>query len=72
MLADYVHLMEIQNGGYLRKNIFKMKDEEITVGELYGISANEEEGILTTIYMREEWELLEDIILLNDDGLLDL
>lgn len=66
--ADYVHLMKIQNGGYLRKSTFKMKDEEITVGELYGISANEEEGILTTIYMREEWELPEDIILLNDDG----
>lgn len=66
--ADYVHLMKIQNGGYLRKNTFKMKDEEITVGELYGISANEEEGILITIDMREEWELPEDIILLNGDG----
>ena len=66
--ADYVHLMKIQNGGYLRKNTFKMKDEEITVGELYGISTNEEEGILITIDMREEWELPEDIILLNGDG----
>ena len=45
-----------------------MKDEEITVGELYGISTNEEEGILITIDMREEWELPEDIILLNGDG----
>jgi len=66
--ADYVNLMKIQNDGYLRKDTFKMKDEEITVEELYGISANEEKGILTTIEMREEWELPEDIILLSGDG----
>src|SRR5699024_11813286 len=58
--ADYVNLMKIQNGGYLRKDTFKMKDEEITVEELYGISANEEKGILTTIEMREEWERSEE------------
>jgi len=66
--ADYVHLMKMQNGGYLRRDTFKIKDEEIIVEELYGISANDEEGILTTIDMREEWELPEDIILLSGDG----
>lgn len=66
--ADYVNLMSKQNGGYLRRDTFKIKDEEITVEEIYGISANEEEGILTTIDMHGEWGLPKDIILLNGDG----
>lgn len=66
--SDYIHLMKKQNGGYLRKDTFKIKDEEIIVDELLGISANEEEGILMTIEMREEWGLPDDIILLSGDG----
>lgn len=65
---DYVNLMKIQNGGYLRRNLFKMNEEEIILDELFGISANEAEGILRTIYMREEWGLPENIILLSGDG----
>lgn len=65
---DYIELMKIQNGGRLQRNLFKLDDKEIFIDELFGISENEDEGILTTIYMREEWELPENIILLSGDG----
>src|SRR5699024_4288707 len=59
---------KMQNGGRLQRNLFKLDDKEIFIDELFGISANEAEGILTTIYMRKEWNLPEHIILLSGDG----
>lgn len=65
--ADYVSLMKQQNGGRLAKTLYHMH-EEIDVEEIFGISEEETEGILTTLYMREEWDLPDDIILLSGDG----
>lgn len=48
-----------------------MKEHEdgyLSIEYLYGISASEDEGILQTIYLRQEWELPDHIILLNSDG----
>ncbi|HLR43272.1 MAG TPA: SMI1/KNR4 family protein [Pseudogracilibacillus sp.] len=66
--VDYIELMKMQNGGRLHRNLFKLDDKEIFIDELFGISTNEAEGILTSIYMREEWGLPENIILLSGDG----
>lgn len=67
--VDYIRLMKEQNGGRLARNLYKGENgQEIMVDELLGISEDDGQGILTTIYMREEWDLPEDIILLSGDG----
>lgn len=66
--ADYVSLMKQQNGGRLAKTLYNTDEEEIYIEEILGISEEEAEGILTTLYLREEWDLPDDIILLSGDG----
>lgn len=60
---DYVDLMKTRNGGSLARTIFKLNEEEISVEYLFGIGKSENEGVLTTLYMREEWDLRYLIIL---------
>src|SRR5699024_5989114 len=65
---DYVDLMKTRNGGSLARTIFKLNEEEISVEYLLGIGESENEGVLTTLYMSEEWDLPNNIVLLSRNG----
>lgn len=65
---DYVDLMKTRNGGSLARTIFKLNEEEVSVEYLLGIGKSENEGVLTTLYMSEEWDLPKNIVLLSGDG----
>lgn len=65
---DYIDLMKSRNGGTLARAIFQLEEEEISIDHLLGIGESEEEGILITLYMCEEWDLPKEIVLLSGDG----
>lgn len=67
----YIDLCKIQNGGYILYNAFPTSvptswaEDHIAVEYINGI---EEEGILSSSYYIEEWELPKDIVLICGDG----
>lgn len=70
---SYLKVLMEQNGGYLKTDAvhvdFVNEDGEglILLGSLYGIKPNE--GIMETEYLREEWGITKDkIILIAGDG----
>ncbi|RST61192.1 SMI1/KNR4 family protein [Siminovitchia terrae] len=68
---SYIELCKIQNGGYITYDAFPTSvptgwaDDHVGVDYINGI---EEEGILSSNYYIEEWELPNDILLLCGDG----
>lgn len=68
---SYIELMQNQNGGRLFRTLIKLDQigkDVIHVDYLLGIGRKKNEGILKTIYMRKEWELPNDIVLIGGDN----
>ncbi|KYG33387.1 SMI1/KNR4 family protein [Alkalihalobacillus trypoxylicola] len=79
-----IELLQIQNGGYLQANRYPYVDEEemeeetdeeedeenphLILDHIYGISTNEDEGLLQTNYLVNEWELPKNIVIIHQDG----
>lgn len=71
----YIDLCKIQNGGYITNQDFpttvptSWAEDHVNVEYINGIEDGiEEEGILSSSYYIEEWELPKDIILICGDG----
>jgi hypothetical protein len=68
---SYIELCRIQNGGRLKYDAFPTSvptgwaDDHVNVDEIFGIGTN---GILSSEYYIEEWELPKNIVLLCGDG----
>lgn len=68
---SYIELCKIQNGGYITYNAFPTSvptgwaDDHVSVEYINGI---DDEGILSSSYYIEEWELPKDILLICGDG----
>lgn len=75
---SYLDILKKKNGGRLRQtmlfpNIFPVNEDigdegDLVLDHLLGISERECEGVLTTLNMRGEWGLPDDIVLLSGDG----
>ena len=70
--VKYIELLQQQNGGALVHTAFPTNeknnwaDDHVNMEEMYGIAENE--GILQTAYLIEEWGLPENIVLFAGDG----
>ncbi|WP_035434360.1 SMI1/KNR4 family protein [Bacillus sp. UNC322MFChir4.1] len=68
---SYIELCKVQNGGYTIYDAFPTSvptgwaEDHVSVHYINGIG---KEGILTSDYYIEEWELPKDIVLLCGDG----
>ena len=69
---SYINLLKEQNGGYIIYDSFpstvptSWAEDHIDVDHIMGIG--EEDGILKSIYLIEEWGLPENIVLFSGDG----
>lgn len=68
---SYIELCKIQNGGYITYDAFptavptSWAEDHVNVDYINGI---DDEGILSSSYYIEEWELPKDILLVCGDG----
>ncbi|GAF65578.1 hypothetical protein BTS2_2476 [Bacillus sp. TS-2] len=77
---SFIELLQIQNGGYLQANRYPYVDDEemdeeeeeenphLILEHIYGISTNEDEGLLQTKYLVNEWGLPKNIVIIHQDG----
>ena len=69
---EYLQLLKVQNGGYLHFDKFpfayESEDESLTIEHLFGLSVDQEEGVLQSSYLINEWELPKKIVLLSGNG----
>ncbi|MFS0783119.1 SMI1/KNR4 family protein [Bacillus sp. 1P06AnD] len=69
---SYIHILKEQNGGYIKFDAYPTSvptswaDDHIEVDHLMGIG--EENGILESAYLIDEWGLPNDIVLLSGNG----
>ncbi|WP_170138838.1 SMI1/KNR4 family protein [Oceanobacillus chungangensis] len=67
----YKKLVKKQNGGYIKRTVFPIDfstesvEDYIEVDSIFGIG---EDGILDSEYLIKEWELPNDLVLLNGEG----
>lgn len=69
---SYINLLKVQNGGYINYDSFptdvptSWADDHINVDHILGIG--EENGILESEYLIQEWELPKNIVLVSGSG----
>ncbi|MGE7780449.1 SMI1/KNR4 family protein [Peribacillus sp. NPDC097264] len=68
----YITLLKEQNGGYIECNAYptdvptSWADDHVNVDYINGIA--EEDGILDSEYLIEEWDLPKNLVLISGDG----